>query len=335
MNYQHQKAEHCENGAIKNILHHYGWEISENLIFGIGSGIYFIHVPYIRHENMPLSMFRTAPVQIFQNLAKELHIKLHTQRFIIKGNGMKKLDKLLEKEIPVGAVVGLNHLPYFPMELRGEFNGHHIVVYGKEEDRYLISDTFPLIKGKETLTYDELKNVRFTKGLLSPRGQLFYITKVPSKADLPSAIKGGISRSCNMMLQQKIPYFGIKGLYYFADQMMYWGKRYDAKELKRNIRQMVRLLEETGTGGSGFRYLYAGFLEEAASVIHHTKLHLIADQMQNIGDLWRYIAAESLRYSKWAGKENIEIKTIFEIAGMIKEVAQKEEKVFKDLICIN
>ena len=49
------------------------------------------------------------------------------------------------------------------------FNGHNLVVYGKEGDNYLISD--PIMEGTHVMDSYQLERVRFAKGALAPRGQ--------------------------------------------------------------------------------------------------------------------------------------------------------------------
>ena len=68
---------------------------------------------------------------------------------------MDELDKVLEKNLPVGIQSGVFHLTYFPPAYRFHFNAHNLAIYGKEDNTYLISD--PVMEYPTTLTYDELK----------------------------------------------------------------------------------------------------------------------------------------------------------------------------------
>ena len=53
---------------------------------------------------------------------------------------------------------------------------------------------------------------------------------------------------------------------------------------------IVRMQEEIGTGGAGFRYLYAYFLEQAANICQESKYKQASEQMTEIGDMWRQFA---------------------------------------------
>ena len=45
--------------------------------------------------------------------------------------------------------------------------------------------------------------------------------------------------------------------------------------------------EEIGTGGGGFRFLYAAFLQEAAKHLGNDELDSISADFTKAGDLWR------------------------------------------------
>ena len=97
IDYPHEQTIHCENGAIRNIFKYHHYELSEPLIFGIGSGIAFTHVPFMSMEGFRLTMTRPSPVSIFKNLSKVLGIKLYHRYFLSKKKAMKTLDELLNK----------------------------------------------------------------------------------------------------------------------------------------------------------------------------------------------------------------------------------------------
>ena len=102
----------------------------------------------------------------------------------------------LEAGHPVGCQVGVYYLPYFPKEYRFHFNAHNLIVYGKEDDNYLISD--PVMETTATLTTYELERVRFAKGALAPRGQLYYPKekKIVTDDQIRKAIKNRYQKKC-------------------------------------------------------------------------------------------------------------------------------------------
>lgn len=44
----HRVAAHCENGAISALLRYHGIDLSEPMIFGLASGLFFTHLPFVK-----------------------------------------------------------------------------------------------------------------------------------------------------------------------------------------------------------------------------------------------------------------------------------------------
>ncbi len=326
VDFQHSQAAHCENGVTLNLLRFYGINLSEPLVFGIGSGYFFSHMPFIKLHGMAVTSFRVLPGWIFKRVTKRLGIKFRRKKFHNADKAMRELDRLLEAGIPVGNLVGVFHLPYFPKEYRFHFNAHNITVFGKENGRYYVSD--PVMENIETLFEDELKKVRFARGTYSPKGRMYYITKVPSSINLKPAIIKGIKKTAKDMLTIPLPMFGIKGIRYLAKKMRRWPSRYGAKLAALNLSQVIRMLEEIGTGGAGFRFIFAAFLQEASEILGNPVLNDLSIEMTSIGDAWRDFAYHAARNFK--NRDNGETSYDM-LADKLMTIADREEKVFLQL----
>ena len=46
-NFTHHQSAHCENGVASNLLKFNGINISEPMVFGIGSGLFFFYFPLL------------------------------------------------------------------------------------------------------------------------------------------------------------------------------------------------------------------------------------------------------------------------------------------------
>ena len=171
--FKHLQAAHCENGVTTNLLRSAGAEkLTEPLAFGIGSGLFYVQLPFLVINNGPAIAFRTMPGLIFKRTCNALDIPVFRKKFSSKEAGKKYLDDCLAAGQPVGAQVGVYYLTYFPKEYRFHFNAHNMIIFGKEDDRYLISD--PVMETPTSLTDYELQRVRFAKGAFAPRGQIYY-----------------------------------------------------------------------------------------------------------------------------------------------------------------
>ncbi|HBK71973.1 MAG TPA: peptidase, partial [Flavobacteriaceae bacterium] len=48
IDFTHYQSAHCENGVVSNLLKHKGHDISEPMVFGIGSGLFFVYIPFLK-----------------------------------------------------------------------------------------------------------------------------------------------------------------------------------------------------------------------------------------------------------------------------------------------
>jgi hypothetical protein len=84
--------------------------------------------------------------------------------------------------------------------------------------------------------------------------------------------------------------------------------------------------EEIGTGGAGFRFLYAAFLQEASALPGLAHLSGFADRLMTIGDEWRVFALATARMVKGRDPMNPA-----QLATLLRTLADQEEALFRDL----
>lgn len=327
--FQHRPAAHCENGVAANLLTYYGLPLSEPLAFGLGSGLFFSHMPFIHLNGMAVTSFRPLPGFIFKRVAKRLGVKVKRKWYY--GNeekAMADLDALLEKGIPVGLLVGVYYLPYFPPEYRFHFNAHNITVLGKNEDgTYTVSD--PVVLTKVTISREDLKKVRFAKGTYPPMGRMYWVVDAPKQLpDLKLIIEKSIRVNCQQMLRIPVSFFGVKGIRYLAKQLLRWEKKMEPRKAAMNLAQLVRMLEEIGTGGAGFRYMYAAFLQECAKIFDNRQFDELSVRLTEVGDRWRNFALLASRVFKRRGEDDI---TYRQLSNRLLEIADSEQTIFKEL----
>ncbi|HXU25787.1 MAG TPA: BtrH N-terminal domain-containing protein [Bacteroidia bacterium] len=55
VDFSHLQAAHCENGVTTNLLRQAGvHQMTEPLAFGIGSGLFYIQIPFLKITMVPL-----------------------------------------------------------------------------------------------------------------------------------------------------------------------------------------------------------------------------------------------------------------------------------------
>lgn len=328
----HQPAAHCENGAISTLLRYYGINLSEPMIFGLASGLFFTHLTFVKMGGMPVTSFRTFPGVLFMRITKLLGIKSKTQRFFSRKAAMRKLDELLKQQTPVGCVVGMYELPYMPPEYRFRFNGHNICVTGKDEERDLYCVLDSNATQKVTISAKDLAEVRFPKGGVYPlMGQMYWIKSVPEQMpDLKPLILKSIHKTCWYMVSQPkfIKYVGTNGILYLSERIRNWETTMGKRKALLNLSQVVRMLEEIGTGGAGFRFMYGAFLQEAADIAGINELNDYCRRITEIGDLWRDFAYKASRIIKKREKDQY---TYNDLGDLLQIIAEKERILFLDL----
>lgn len=318
----HQQSSHCETGVIATLLQSKGIPMSEPMAFGLASALTFAYLPFVKINAMPLIAYRMPPKTIIKKVCKKLNIELQSRKFSNPDAGMRALDDELAKGNLVGLQSSVYWLPYFPEDMRFHFNAHNLIVYGKTaQGDYLISD--PVFEHPVTCAAEDLKNARFAKGALAAKGLMYVIRSVPPHTNLAQVIKPAIKKTAKMMNGLVLPYFGLKGIRHMAKQIRQLDKK-SPKYARLYLAHIVRMQEEIGTGGAGFRFMYASFLEQASEETNTPALKECAQHTTQVGDLWREFAMQAVKYCKKRSDA-----TLDDIATKLEEVAEQEAKLSK------
>jgi hypothetical protein len=129
------------------------------------------------------------------------------------------------------------------------------------------------------------------------------------------------------MLNVPLPFFGVRGIRYMSRRIARWPTKIaDPAKLSLNLANVVRMQEEIGTGGGGFRYLYAAFLQESAELTHAPALAEAARRLTDAGNLWRDFATLAVQQAKGRATTPYE-----QIPALLIEIAKLEEEVFTGL----
>jgi hypothetical protein len=324
--FTHKMAAHCESGAVTALLRGAGMDVTESLVFGVSGAIFFgyLSVPMLPFPTIAL---RNKPGRIRIKTPERLGVKIRTRTFRDPEEATRELDALLERGIPVGAQVDYFYMDYLPEYTRAHFNAHYVIVTGKEAGRYLISDTyFPAMASLDAASF---ATARFARGQFAPKGLLFWPEAVPERPDLKAAVRQGIKDAVFYMVRLPLPFFGVRGIRFFARKVQGWPKlTRDLDHLSHEVMMIAVILEERGTGGGGFRYLYATFLQEAAKILGDPEVADVAREMMENGDRWREVSIAAARMGK---RRDLGPQKLLELGDMIFERADAEQRIFRRL----
>ncbi|BAS68340.1 MAG: peptidase [Gammaproteobacteria bacterium] len=326
--FKHQQSAHCETGVASTLLRHHGLRLSEPMVFGIASGLTYACLPFVKINGLPLMAYRMPPRLIIKLLSwriKGLSVTFKT--FKKQADGTLFLNKKLNENQVVGLQTSVYFLPYFPKEMRFHFNAHNLIVYAKSNNNkdvyYHVSD--PVFAKTQRIEASNLLKARFAKGALAPKGRLYYLTSVPNSIDFKVVITKAIRFTGKINLSKLIPIAGISGMKKVANKiesLQHKSPRYQQLFLGN----IVRMQEEIGTGGAGFRYMYAAFLQESAELINKPELEDWAQQFMVVGDEWREFARLCAQINKNRGDA-----TLKQVANTLREVAKKEEALYNKM----
>jgi hypothetical protein len=322
--FQHRQSAHCESGVMASLLSHAGLPMSEPMAFGLASGLAFAYLPIVKLSGMPLIAYRMPPKHLIKTLSKRLGARLNSRTFGNPEQGRRELDALLDQGRLAGLQSSVFWLPYFPPEMRFHFNAHNLLAYGRDGDEYLISD--PVFEEPVRCASADLQKARFAKGALAAKGLMYWLDDVPQEQDWGKLIRQAVLGTTRILDGMPLPWIGIRGIQHLAKQV----ELLDPTQAKYNrlyLTHIVRMQEEIGTGGAGFRFMYASFLQEAGEKIGAAELGEASARLTAIGDDWRQFASACVRASRSKG----EAPDFRPIAEMLRGIAGQERALMKEL----
>ncbi|MET0051935.1 MAG: BtrH N-terminal domain-containing protein [Candidatus Thiodiazotropha sp.] len=324
--FDHRHAAHCETGAMSGMLRHHGLDISEAMVFGLASGLTYAYIPLVKINGLPLIAYRTPPRMIIRALSRRIPgLQMNFRRFRKPQQGEAELNRLLDQGQVVGLQTSVFFLPYFPENMRFHFNAHNLLVYAREEGQYRISD--PVFSHVVTVDPLSLSRARFAKGALAPKGLLYYPDSVPERIDYSTLLPKAIRFTAKINgPKSPVPIAGVKGIARVARNIRGLAGVEDRKA-HLYLGHIVRMQEEIGTGGGGFRFMYAAFLQEAAEILGSELLEEAAQEMSRIGDEWRLFALMCARKSKARYDD-----TFDSIADQLDKIAGLEAELYSRLV---
>ena len=309
---------------MASLLSHAGLPMSEPMAFGLASGLAFAYLPIIKLSGMPLIAYRMPPKHLIKTLSKRLGARLNSRTFGNPEQGRRELDALLDQGRLAGLQSSVFWLPYFPPEMRFHFNAHNLLAYGRDGDEYLISD--PVFEEPVRCAAADLQKARFAKGALAAKGLMYWLDDVPQEQDWEKLIRQAVLGTTRILDGMPLPWIGIRGIQHLARQV----EQLDPAQTKYNrlyLTHIVRMQEEIGTGGAGFRFMYASFLQEAGEKIGAADLGEASARLTAIGDDWRQFASACVRASRSKG----EAPDFRPIAEMLRGIAGQERALMKEL----
>ena len=125
-----------------------------------------------------------------------------------------------------------------------------------------------------------------------------------------------------------MPFVGANGIVYLSKRIRKWETKMGKRKAMLNLAQLIRMAEEIGTGGAGFRFMYGAFLQEAAKVTGIPEFNEYSKRITAIGDKWREFAYKASRIYKKREGDNY---TYDDLGDILQNIGTEEHKFFSEL----
>ncbi|WP_206055146.1 BtrH N-terminal domain-containing protein [Nocardia sp. CS682] len=257
---------HCETTALGVLLRQHGLELSEPMMFGLGSGLSFIYWDS-KSMGFPFLGGRVKPFELTRNLATRLGLELLVQETSSPRKAWENLVDLLGAGHPVGLQLDSYYLDYFKSKVH--FGGHVVAMYGYDDhDAYLV-DTDQQ-GGAVSTTLTSLAQARAARGPMTAKHRSFALTAAQDPPSPQSRIVPAITACADAFLNPPIANLGYRGIEKAGKLVPTWFERTD--DPQRDLPQAALLMEQAGTGGALFRNFYRDFLAECTQTLANPHL---------------------------------------------------------------
>ncbi len=349
-NFKHESGIHCESNTIMKLLKNYGEDVSESLIFGVGSGPMFYFLKNIRPNGVfAFPATREPGGELIENINKLTDIQFFSKKFKTEEDAFGLLHQKLNEGELVAVSVDMYYMKYLPPFLRVHTPFHFLLVIDRDEENntYTVSD--PYHTDLAVITYKDLKTAWSTNGLFARDNFLVYIEKKPDNVDWKPAVIKSIKRVCKKTLlppviRNILSFIGPVGMRKFAKYFRNWPNTMKALDLQEALFFTSAGFEEQGTGGGGYRLMYGKFLQDISDRYGWNQLNELADRILEIGQKWRKNSLEMVRlgkkipteseekYNEWYSENKELLHRGFDaIADELLVIADLEGNYFKDL----
>ncbi|MFJ6632416.1 BtrH N-terminal domain-containing protein [Streptomyces sp. NPDC091376] len=277
--------QHCETTALGVLLRHEGLDLSEPMLFGLGSGLSFIYWDS-KAMGFPFLGGRVKPFELTRNLAAALGLELRIGETTSPRKAWQNVAAPIDAGQPVGLQLDSYHLDHFTTKVH--FGGHVVAMYGyDEQDAYLV-DTDPQ-GGAVSTSLAALARARAERGPMTARHRSFTITAPSSPVPPQDRIIPAIKTCADAFLNPPIENLGHRGIGKAGKHVPKWLQRSD--DPREDLSRTAVLMERAGTGGALFRNLYRDFLAECAQLIDSSHLRTGHTLYTEAAILWTQVAA--------------------------------------------
>ena len=262
----------------------HGLDWSEAFAFGLGEGL---GIWYLAFPGLPASrMVHVRSQDIEARFVTALGLDFSWATAQDPEESEAALIAALDRNVPAIIQTDIFHLPYFGT--RTHFPGHVITVWGYDAGRRVFFVTDTERDRLLEVDFDSMRRARHNgDGFFPLAGNLFAPETLPRPRDMAGITARAVASQSRAILAPREAFGGIPGLQALMDDLPRWESLPDRQWAARFAYQVI---EKRGTGGGGFRLIYADFLEEAARLVPEVEKLRLPERMRALGEAWTALA---------------------------------------------
>ncbi len=284
INVQHRPGRHCASTALSNLSNFHGIGWSEALCFGIGCGLGIWYLP--NEGKSPARLIHVRSADIEEQFFNRIGQPFRWSTYANAEDSESDLCAVLDNGLPALVQSDIYHLPYYKSTTH--FPGHVITVWGYDRERsvFLVTDT-----ERENILevpFDSMRKARFCKmGFFNIKGNMYAPVRIIMPENLPGILLGAVIDCSSRLMEDNNGFQGIPAMKKWLGELEGW-KEFD--DWKWTARFTYQVIEKRGTGGGGFRLMYADFLDEAAMTVPRISILGLPAMMRAVAGAWTGLA---------------------------------------------
>ncbi|MFJ7295804.1 BtrH N-terminal domain-containing protein [Streptomyces collinus] len=330
--YAHRRGIHCESACQRAVLAAGGYDVDEEIVFGLDGGFGFSFFP--ANGNAPdIVVGKQAIMPLRAARLMGVEVAAHTPK------STDGLAKLLASAPAVMTRVDLGLLPYWGLEGRTSFGGYFVnVVRPLGADAFEVSD--PAFDEPVTVSAAELQAARSSRDSppLNPDWKVYVLGAPRRTPQLDRVGPVAVRTLCREILKPGSRNLGIPGMKLLATTAASWpqskhgevedvdltGRVVRTDALARQLLHLGRQIESFGTGGGLFRPMIGRYLTRVADSTGEPRYADAAAQFLDSGRLWSNLGSALLAAGAATARDDL--KTLVDAVADTARSAMDVEK---------
>jgi hypothetical protein len=325
-------THHCVTGSMRHMYQLMGRDVSEELLLGLGAGVGFV---YWQQKGQPpflggrANTGRPGEEGLERLAGRRTGVVVTAHTAASARNAQARLIAGLSAGVPAMLQVDMGLLPYFDFPAEYHFGGHVVAVVGYDP----AAGTVLVCDRDTTLHPVSLEALAAARGSrhqpFPPKHGSWAFDFSGQRAPRPDEVRAAIGEVAAGMMRPPISNLGVRGIRKAAALVPQWPSVLDAGVLPVACLNGYLMIDAAGgTGGGLFRYLYAGFLDEAADLAGDPELRAVGARLRVAGDRWQEVAT---LFDK-AHREADPAGALAEIPPLLHVIADVEEAAWGRLL---